>query len=594
MSQRTHGLLVLVVLLATSVFLRVIFLRTTPAIFSHDEVHYIDEAQSIALSGSDLTGSWRPWYLRPTSVLYAELPSTIMSPGSLLFSDPFWKARAVSVFLGVLLPVVIAGIAWSLTRKKEVFWTTLIVSLFNPWIFQFSRLSFDPLFSLFFYSLGIFCLIALRPRWRMISLLPFFLGFFQYQGLKIIFLPLVVITTGYVIWRDCSGTSLTLKSVVKTIRSQLWDVLLVAIFGLALFGFYIVRLPSQNAGQRLHDILFFNETYLSQHVNDQRRIALADPVVQVSTNKVTVIIQEFLIKYFQTFDLSQLFVRGESVRNPFSVWTRGIFFPIDVLLIGAAIFALATQKKWRKEGLLLIGFVLISPLPVALNSIDTWVMFRGSWLVVSLLLMIGIGAWQLIQAWPKILLVGVGVVYLITVVSFTHEYFIHYPIYSTKGSGFAERVLSNYIQRLPKDKKVVVLVDESRFVFESYLAYNNLVTQENLPAIHKAMTESVYKLGNVEFTTDCLDQKLVADGTIVINSSVNVTCDQKPFQLSNTHYAKIASLIDNGAQFTIYIDSICVKYALRPYTHVTNRKFLDAEKLSEHDFCDGLLSKPIE
>lgn len=597
MTVRTRWLVGVFLLVSVSLFFRVLFLRTAPAFFSHDELHYLGEAQSLVISGSDLTGTWHPWQLRPTSPLYAELPSTIMALGSLLFADPFWKARAIHIIIGVLLPVVLGGIGWQLTGKKGVFWTTLVLGLLNPWLFQFSRMSFDSLLSLFFYSLGTLGLLALPRKWRWLSFLAWAVGFYQYQGLKIIFLPLLLLVTAYVVWREWpEKEALRLSSIEQTVRKNL-DLVLIALAGLAVFGWFVTHLPSQSAGARVNDLLFFNQTLLSQQVNAQRLLSLENPLEKLTVNKFTIILQEFLIKYAQTFDPTQLFIRGESVRNPFSVWTRGMFYPVDVVLLAAGLVGLLAQRKWHKQLLLLLGFVLIAPLPVAVNSIDTWVMFRGSWLVVSLTLIMGIGAYSLFESklpWQRLFFVGVGVVYLLSVLSFVDEYFYRYPVYSTKGTSFAERVVANYIRRLPADQKVVVLVDEARFVFESYLVYNGLITRENLPQIQEAMRTSVYRLGNVEFRTDCLDTTQLGSGTVFINNSVNVTCDQKPLGSITQAYAKIPSLLDNGALFTIINDPICDKYALRPFVHVTDRKMLDVEKLNTLDFCDQLFSKPIE
>lgn len=598
MTLRLRWIFGLLVLVSLSVALRLTSLRSTPAMFSHDELHYISEAQSIAISGSDLTGKWHPWELRPTSPLYAELPSTVMALGSVFFSDPFLKARITHILIGVLLAVVLGGIGWNLTGKKGVFWTTLVIGLLNPWLFQFSRMSFDSLFSLFFYSLGVLGLLALPSKWRLISFLALGLGFFQYQGLKIIFLPIVFLTVGYILWRDWPAKAkLTLGSAVTTFRKQSWDLLIIALLSFVLFGWFLKQLPTQSAAGRVNDIIFFNDTFLSRKVNEQRLLSLEDPAGKLSVNKVTVIIQEFLTKYAQTFDPSQLFIRGESVRNPFSVWARGMFYPIDALLIAAGAVAVLKEKKWMKQSFLLLGFVLISPLPVAVNSVDTWVMFRGSWMIVTFVLVMGIGAYYLFessQRWQRLLFLLLLGMYAICVLSFANEYFYRYPVYSTKGTSFAERVLASYIHRLPAEKKVIVLVDEARFVFESYLVYNGLITKENLPAIHQAMQDSVYTLGNVTFATDCLDTSKFGGDTILINNSVNVTCDQKPVGQVSVPYAKIPSLLDNGVQFVVYNDQICDKYALRPFVHVTDSKYLDVEPLSNMDFCDQLFSKPIE
>ena len=577
---------------------RLSFLRTTPAYFSHDELHYVTEAQSIVLTGRDLTGTWRPWHLRPSNPLYAELPSSIMAISSSLFRDPFWKARAVSVGMGVLLPLILGAVVWKLTGQRGVFYTTAALGLVNPWLFQFSRLSFDVLYSLFFYSVGILGLVGLRARWRLLSLLPLLLGFFQYQGLKLIFLPVITVTLAYLFWQELEQTSqkLTWRRLSKELPALLKQQLeLIAVFvvSVLVFIWYVSVLSSQSAGQRVNDMIFFNESLLSSHVNEYRRVALATPLDKVFANKFVVIVQEFLIKYFEGLSPKQLFIQGEQVRNPFAVWTRGMFHHMDSIFVGVGAAVLLRKKRWRKVGLLLFAFVLISPIPVASNSIDTWMMFRGAWIVVSGVMIIGVGAWYGLTHAPKFISAVFIGLYLLGIASFGYEYFYRYPIYSTKGTAFAERVMANYIHRLPKDRQVYVLVDESMFVFESYLAYNKLITKENLPAIQEAMKSKTYRLGNVVFATDCLDMSKLNDQTVIINNSSNVTCDGKQAKL-DVPYAKHPSPIDNGVLFTMFNDPICSKFALQPYIHVTERKLLDVESLSDQVFCDRLFSKPVE
>lgn len=592
----------LVGLLVAAIGFRWLEVRRIPAFFTHDELHYVSEARSLAIQGSDLTGTWQPWQLRPTNPLYAELPSLILSPGSLLFSDVFAQARFTPLMLGILLPLLLGGITWRLTHSAVSGWATVILGWWNPWLFQFSRMSFDALLSLFFYALAILLLLQRSPRWRLLSLLPWALAFFQYQGLKLIFLPLLLVSAAYLLWTEWPAGQLGIagrwRRWLGVLKTHFWPVLLVLSAGFLLFSWYLWRLPSQSAGQRVNDLIFFNQDLLASRVNEQRRLSLADPLLMVTANKLTVISHEFLIKYTQTFDPTLLFVRGESVRNPFSVWTRGIFYPLDLVLIGAGLLSLWSRSARRPAAVLLLAWAMIAPLPVAVNSIDTWVMFRGAWLVPTVLVLAGIGVgaiWEYRHhPWLRLGLVAFGLLYATLVGLFLHEYFFRYPVYATKGTAFAQRVLANYMQRLPAETEVVVLVDEARFVFLSYLVYNNLIQPQNLVAIGQAMRQSQYQLGRVRFTTDCLDVSQLATDKVIVNNSVNVTCEQRPLPPLTKPYAKIVSPLDNGALFTIYNDRVCHPHALRPFIHLVDREALDVERLSTPRFCDLLFSKPVE
>jgi len=128
----------------------------------------------------------------------------------------------------------------------------------------------------------------------------------------------------------------------------------------------------------------------------------------------------------------------------------------------------------------------------------------------------------------------------------------------------------------------------------SYLAYSPELNAQNLTQIQQSMNSSIYKIGNVEFATKCFDAQQLQPGTIIINNGINVPCDLKNTARPNVPYAKIPSLMDNGALFTVYNDPVCSKYVLQPYVHVTKRKQLDVEHLDNEEFCTSLLSKPVE
>src|SRR5690606_33816330 len=88
----------------------------------------------------------------------------------------------------------------------------------------------------------------------------------------------------------------------------------------------------QTAAVRLDDLLFSSE-YLSPLVNDERRIGLDSPITQLLSNKATVFLFQFLDRHLLPFNLRFLFVSGESNLSGFSVYSHGLFYLIDLLLV---------------------------------------------------------------------------------------------------------------------------------------------------------------------------------------------------------------------------------------------------------------------
>jgi hypothetical protein len=574
----------LITIFLINLFLRSIFLSTTPAYVTHDEIIYSVEAQTIRLSGHDISGTWNPFMLKPSHVLYAELPGTLMVLGTFFSNEPMIRARVLHVIVGSLFPFLLAALAYQLTKKKEIGWITLLVTSFNPWVFQFSRMGFDALFSLFFYFSGILVAIRLKGWQKLWSIPFFFLGFFQYQGLKVVFVPMVIMTALYVIWEEMPAKK-------KFVMKNNLPALVLAAFSVVFFGWYLIHLKSESASNRLNDLVFFNQDYISHIVNEQRRLTLINPLMSVMSNKVVVIAVEVATKYIKGFDLGLIFAYGEPFRNPFSVYSLGMFHLIDFVFVAVGLVTIWMKKELRKVAVFLTALILIAPLPVAINTIDAWIMFRAALLYPVLMILVAVGlyeTWKWLNRFGKF---GLVATYVLFVGWFGYQYFFRYPLYSTKGQYFAERVMDNYIKRAGEGKKVLVLASESDFIYQGYLFYNNLITKNNLGEIHQAIQTHKPALGNVSFDTNCVDLSTINKDTIIITEAIGTECPGKtlPAGVTATKVA-IPSLLDSGAIFRVYNDTFCSKYNLPGFSQVNQRRMLDVEKLSDEEFCRNLFS----
>lgn len=562
-----------------SLFTHLFQLNVLPAFITHDEVYYAVEAQTIALSATDIAGTWRPWYFTAASSLYAELPGTVIALGRWLGSNQLMAARISSAVIGAIFPFLLAAIATELLQKQKVFWFVWGVATFNPWVFQFSRMSFDALFSLFFYTLGLLLLLKLKDTYKWAAAIPFFVGFFQYQGLKLILLP-ILFTTVLFIWDRAHRPTL------KTRRTLIFSLLFLVLFSVGLFASFTLRLRYQASSSRVADLIFFKDDLLRSKVNDDRRLSLQSPINMLATNKMTALAQALLSQYVKAFDLGQLFVYGESFRNPFSVWTMGMFYTIDLVFILIGIGWLFSQQKTRALAILLVSWLLIAPLPVAINSIDAWLMFRAAWLIPTLLLLSGIGAFAVWSSPLQILKVGAMSIYAFSILWFGYQYWYRYPLYSTKDKGFSERIMSSYVDRIGIDKQVKILANESWFVSQSYLYYRNLIKKDRLPAIQQAFQQKKFQFENVEIDTRCFDTRNLGPNDVVITEASNTPCENHQ-PSKEVKQSAIASLMDSGSIYRIYNDQLCTQYNLRGYTQVNQRRLLDIDHLSNEEFCEA-------
>lgn len=569
-------------------FLRVFQLDVLPTSFAHDEIYYAAESQTIRHGMTDLTGNWRPWSLTAASSLYAELPGTVISLGQWIAPKSIAGARLSSALVGTLLPFLLGAIAYKLSAHKTTFWATVLIAGFNPWLFQFSRMSFDAILSIFFYSLGFLVLLSASKWQKLWSILPFAIGFYQYQGLKLILVPLIgsfLLYEGIQLWQRRSKST---KKHIVSLR-PLFPTTILLVLCVLVFGSFLLRLQKQSSASRVNDLIFFRNEQNQQQVNDQRRLSLPSPITSVMNNKFVVISTAFVQKYTSAFDISQIFARGEPFRNPFSVSTFGMFYILDLIFVVIGLGVLWKKPETKASAFLLLLWLLIAPLPVAINAIDNWLMFRAAWFIPTLVLASGIGAaW----VWRNYRLISLPVVgtYLLLVGLFGYHYWYRYPLYSAAERGFSERIMASYVDRLDDQQPVKILANESTFVFEAYLVYRHLITSENLPAIHQAFQNKKFVLGQTEVDTRCFnanDQSLVT-----VSEASNTPCDSsvKTLPEGAKRPTTIASLIDSGAIYRIYNDPLCTQFSLRSYAKVDRRQQLNIEQLSNQEFCETYLS----
>jgi hypothetical protein len=587
-----------------ALIIRFVWLDQIPVALTHDELYYPTEAQALIKSGSDTSGLWSPFSFTSANALYAELPGSVMVPAHyLITNNPLLAARSTNALLGAALILVLAGISYELFNNRNLAFLTAILATFNPWLWQISRQSFDALFTICFYFLGIYLVIKLKSWWKLLSLPIFALGFFQYQGLKLLLLPILLILSWYI----SLGQAAHLPRI--NIKHLLISVLMV-IFALFLTGWFWQNLNSQSASTRANDIVLFNQTALSDQVDADRAQSLKNEYQKYFSNKGTVLFTKLASQYISTFDLLQLFVRGEVTRNPTSVWSHGLFYLLDAFLLAIGILVLATNRKWRRQSMFLLSLAAIAPIPQTLNNTGVWIFFRSALLFPIMILVISLG-WFSIWSKPKFRYFTRFILLSLTVISissFAYQYFVRYPVYATTDRFFAERVMANYLHRSDLSQKQLVLADEARFIFDGILVYNNLIINADLPLLNTAYQDKQFLINNLTVATSCIDQAYLDAGTLVITDTSVAGCNEEQVEanlnnkpvggndkidivdaVDGSKNLAIRSPYSGALVFRIFNDHLCQRYSLQTSSLMT-RNNLAVESLSDADFCQNFIN----
>jgi len=573
------------------IFSRLYLLSSLPVAISHDETVYAIQAKSFAVQAVDTTQKIKPFSMTLVHAMYAEWPASLMAPFFKLTSNPILATHLMTALMGILLPLGFAYLVYGLWSKKDLALVALLVATFNPLLWQFGRLSFDAIFSVFFYVWAAALLINLKSLKKLWSIPLFILGFFEYQGMKLLLVPFV----GSLLLLDFFSLkfSTNWKKNFQQIKNYAKKpISLVFYFSLALTIVYaLVILPNQNTAGRLSKTIISDNNFLSQEVNTSRRLSLPTNLNTVFANKLTQS-QLFVIKnLFAAFSPFLLFIQGEPAASGFAVWSHGVFYLVDFIFLLIGIVTIFHHQKLRKQGLILVLMPIVFSLPSLINTMSEWYLLREMLAYVSLLLIVSWGIWQVCQF--KYLKWLVIAIYLISVINFAYQFYFRYPVYSADSNKIQERIISRYVQLMKEtgsDHQIIVYTSEPERLFASYLLYANQLTGQTKNQVALAYNQQRYQLNNVLFTNECAD---LTKSEVLIVQTLHSKCkdDLLSVQEKNQNLIKenqalsIPAVLDSGETFRIYNDILCQSSPMKPFFAVDNFKDFQMERLSKDDFC---------
>lgn len=595
---QTYTLLCLFVL---STFIHFFRLNTIPSTLTHDEMVYAVQARSLATNGNSLDGKQSWFSLFPTDPLYAEWPASIMAFSHLILQHPIAATHAPSAVMGTLLPFLFGWLIYGIWRNKNVALWAVFFSLFNPLLWQLGRLGYDPFYSLFFYIAGGAILLNTQRHTKLLSLPFFVLGFFQYQGFKLLLLPWIATLIGMQLlaqtpWKNLRETA---NEVWKK-QKLLPFIAPVATLFMLVIAYGVLLLPQQNVGNRLSQT-FWNETetYTLQ-VNNKRRQALPVAFDSLITNKGTEMLDFVVYRVFDVFHWQEMFRSLDASVNGFFAWQYGRYYVLDALLIGVGLYALIIHQKTRPSLAFLCLAILGLTFPSVINTMSEWHEFRSLLSFTLILAIISWGAEELRK--NRLVFYPVAGAYMLGTLLFAHHYFFRYPIYTADDARFIERVVSRYIElSAQKDpqRKIVVYADGTNgpdFFWKSHLLYSRQITPENKDGIAQSLQNGEWKIGNVTFKEGCVVQEDLQNSTLIFVADAQICSDDKTVmgdaQAMNVSSARftppilsLPAMKDSGEIFRIQNDILCDQNTLSTYISPKTIAELQLEDQNAQAFC---------
>jgi 4-amino-4-deoxy-L-arabinose transferase-like glycosyltransferase len=424
---------ILLLIIILSALLRFYHLGGTPPSLYWDETSLGYNAYSILKTGHDEHGNFLPFTnfpafgdYKPPLYIYAAVPAI-----AVLGLNEF-AIRFPSAFFGVLTVLVAYFIAKKIFEDEN---TALFASLFlaiSPWHIQLSRGAFEGNLALFFSSLGILFFIKFaidRPIFIFLSALSFLAAIYTFTGQRL-FVPFILLVL-----------------VTQFRRQVLANLKYVFIAtALSLFIFWpLFRFATQTIEGRLRfeEVTIFKDL---EPIDRSTRYREKDGFSILSSlihNRRLIFAQEYLKHYFDAFNPSFLFTKGD-VNPRFSTQEVGQLYYADLFLILFGIYFLfAKSHKYR---LLIIGWLLVSPLgpataretPHALRMVHILPVFQ-------LIAAYGLVSFYKNFRFKKIFLTVVFLALFSNLLFYLHIYYVHWPkIYSDQWQyGYKQAVLAS-------------------------------------------------------------------------------------------------------------------------------------------------------
>lgn len=397
--------------------LRIYQIRNVPPALYWDEASLGYNAYSILKTGHDEHGEFMPLArfiafgdYKPPGYIYATIPAIA------LFGLTEFAVRLPSVLAGTLAVFMTFFLSKKLFHSEKIAILSSFLLAISSWHIQLSRGAFEANLAMFFNLSGItFALYAREKKyWLLIpSALSFVFAFYTFNANRIT-APLIALVIGIIFLKDW-------------LHAKKWIIVAVICAVLLLIP-SISYLRSRESKVRFQEVSILTNLETLKKSND--RIARDSWFLpKILDNRRIMYALDFFRHYFDNFQPAFLFIHGDG--NPrLSIQEVGELYLIHAPFLFLGIYLLFS-KYWSKEGVLLMLWTLIIPIPAGLAR-ETPHALR----IVSLLpvpqLLIALGLWHSIQFFNKQKRIYAMGVYIVLVSAsmfyYLHNYYIHYPI----------------------------------------------------------------------------------------------------------------------------------------------------------------------
>lgn len=454
-----------ILILFFSAIFRLWGLGKIPEGFHADEAAFGYNAYSILMTGKDEHGVVLPLMLNIFGISIGAVYSYITIPFIYFFGLNEWAVRIPTALAGIAFIIVIYALIRHLTRNNILAFFTAGVFGISPTSIFLSRVQSDPLVANLFLHTGLLLYLLYVQSNKMRHFL-----------FSCVFLGLALFThqATYALAPLFLGLLLCYKLRESHVGKRVMSVLLLIIVFTISFWSYA---QSANRISQLSFIMSPQVTIpLSASLSEDGVAKYPVLLSRVFHNKLfqhTQSIIESVGKYW-SFDF--LFIQAKQPMRE-SVEGMGFFYLLEFPLLIYGFYQ--SVRRYRSLSIVFMTWLLLGTIAVSTALDESPGIHRFYYISIPLYFYISVGIYSLLSKkiyifrkqifiWP-ILLIG----YLISIIMFLHQLFIHQPTHQPYYRGYAYKEFVGKILSLQNKYKLIIFTKSQSSPYIYYLFYSH-------------------------------------------------------------------------------------------------------------------------
>ncbi len=517
--------------------LRVVGLSSHPAGFTPDEASFGYDAYSILKTGKDQWGSTMPLSFKSFGDYKLPLYTYLTIPSVALFGLTEFAVRLPNALLGSLAVVVTYVLVKELFKDRKLALISAFLLAISPWHIPLSRGGFEANLTTFLLPLGILLFMKSQQNKKLLYLafVVFLANIFSYHTARLL-TPLIFIA---------------LVIIYKYKHAAIMALILLLISIVSYFG----------SSARIASSGIFSDT----NSNDQYySVQVGQPVIiaKLFNNKFLHIATTFSRNYISYFSPQFLFTNGPAEGTYGMVPGTGVLYVIEAVFVIAFFGSLLKNHK-NKNLLLIIFWIVISPIPAALTKGPGYAANRVAFMMPALQIISAMGFLYILEKYThyrRLILSSVSMLFLISFIFFLNTYFVKQQALFAKDMIYGAKEVFDYLNKdtLSKDQ---VIITRRLSEPQIYAAFYSKMDPTHYQEESRKWNFEERGLGWVDQLPEYnLGRYIFSDNYNVPTMTVVVPPEEVPHQLCESEIVKKIFLPNGQELFYIRYNDISVSH----------------------------------